>query len=60
MRRIRALAGLALVVLMTGCVRSVNPIYTEGDLTFDPGLLGAWLEKEVRVRCGSASRGPGA
>src|SRR5947199_2886443 len=46
MRRIRALAGLALVVLMTGCVRSVNPIYTEGDLTFDPGLLGAWLEKD--------------
>ena len=46
MRKLLALAGLALVVLMTGCVRSVQPIYTEEDLTFDPGLLGTWLEKD--------------
>ena len=45
MRKILALAGLAFVVLMAGCVRSVHPIYTKEDLTFDPGLLGTWLEK---------------
>jgi hypothetical protein len=46
MRRILALAGFAFVVLMTGCVRSAHPIYMKEDLTFDPGLLGTWFEKD--------------
>jgi len=43
-RIILTVAGLALV-LVTGCiVTSVNPLYTEKDLVFDPALVGAWSE----------------
>src|ERR1043166_3144698 len=39
-------AGIALVSL-TGCiVTSVNPLYTQEDLVFDPALVGAWSEGE--------------
>jgi hypothetical protein len=45
-RIIPTAAGLALV-LITGCiVTSVNPLYTEKDLVFDPALVGAWSEGE--------------
>ena len=38
--------GLALL-LVTGCiVTSVNPLYTQKDLVFDPALVGAWSEGE--------------
>jgi hypothetical protein len=34
---------LALAVLLNGCtVRSLNPLYTEKDVAFEPGLLGTW------------------
>jgi len=43
-RNLFMVAGLALV-LVTGCiVTSVNPLYTEKDLVFDPALVGAWGE----------------
>ncbi len=43
-RIILTAAGLALL-LVTGCiVTSVNPLYTEKDLVFDPALVGAWGE----------------
>jgi hypothetical protein len=35
-----ALAGLILV----GCVPSLNPLYTEEDLVFEPKLVGVWAE----------------
>lgn len=45
-RIILTTAGLALV-LVTGCiVTSVNPLYTEKDLVFDPALVGAWAEAD--------------
>lgn len=34
-----ALLGLG---LLFGCVPSVNPLYTEKDVVFDPALMGAW------------------
>ena len=38
---------LALAVLMTGCtVRSLNPLYTEKDVVFEPALLGTWAEHD--------------
>jgi len=41
-------AGLALF-LVTGCiVTSVNPLYTETDLIFDPSLVGAWSEDDAK------------
>lgn len=29
-----------------GCVPSLHPLYTDGDLIFDPALVGVWAEKE--------------
>jgi hypothetical protein len=34
------------VLLMTGCtLRSLQPLYTEKDLIFEPQLLGMWVEE---------------
>jgi hypothetical protein len=42
-KQLLAVAGLAL--LMTACtVRSMQPLYTEKDLIFDPQLLGMWVQ----------------
>ncbi len=41
------LTALTLAVLLNGCaVRSLNPLYTEKDVAFDPGLLGTWTERD--------------
>jgi hypothetical protein len=42
----RVFAALGLAALMAGCVPSLNPIYTEKDLTFDPALVGVWAESD--------------
>lgn len=33
------------IVLVTGCVRSLHPIYTESSLVFEPALLGEWRQQ---------------
>lgn len=33
------------MLLLAGCLPSVNPLYTEQDLVFDPALIGVWREK---------------
>ena len=40
------LAGAA--VLLSACIPSVNPFYTEKDVVFDPRLLGEWRETETK------------
>lgn len=50
MRKIKAvlIVGLAILVgLLVGCgpVSSLNPLFTDSDLDFDPALLGLWTEK---------------
>ena len=40
------LTVLALAILMCGCVPSLQPFYTDKDLTFDSNLLGVWGEPE--------------
>ena len=35
-----AIASVA--VLLTACIPSVNPYFTEKDVVFDPSLLGTW------------------
>ncbi len=43
------LGALALAILTVGCtVRSLQPLYTEGDLAFEPGLLGTWRDKDSK------------
>jgi hypothetical protein len=33
-------------LLCSACVPSLHPLYTEADLTFDPALVGIWIEPE--------------
>ena len=46
MQKIISSATLGLAVFLAGCVPSLNPLYTEKDLVFEPALLGVWSEKE--------------
>ena len=34
--------GTTLTVMLTGCVSSIHPIYTEKELVYDEALLGVW------------------
>lgn len=42
MRALKKLICLGLLALAGGCVPSLNPLYTEQDLVFDPALVGVW------------------
>ena len=45
MRTKQLLVLVGLVLLMSACtVRSLQPLYTEKDLIFDPQLLGMWVQ----------------
>ena len=39
--KLLSVAG-GLLALLAGCVPSLQPLYTEQDLSFDPGLVGEW------------------
>ena len=34
-------------LFLSACVHSLNPLYTEADLTFDPALVGTWHDTET-------------
>jgi hypothetical protein len=38
-----------IVIWIVGCVPSLNPIWTEKDLIFDPALLGTWRDKDSKA-----------
>jgi hypothetical protein len=42
MRRIMILMSITALLVLTGCVPSLQPLYTDEDLSFDPALLGTW------------------
>lgn len=43
------LGVLWLAILAAGCtVRSLQPLYTEGELMFEPALLGTWKDKDPK------------
>jgi len=48
----RKLAGLAalmlgdLAALAASCVRSLQPLYEDGDLVFEPRLVGSWTDED--------------
>ncbi len=47
MKKMRAFAILVVLVVLGGCIPvSLNPFYSDKDLTFDPALVGQWGEKD--------------
>jgi len=48
MRSARILIPLGLVAMMTACgpAEWLNPCYNDGDVTFDPALVGRWSESD--------------
>jgi hypothetical protein len=42
MRIIKCLAVLALTICVLSCVWSLQPLFEESDLVFEPGLVGTW------------------
>lgn len=49
MRRAKALIVLVLLILASGCfVRSLHPLYTEGDIIFDSRLVGTWSDESSK------------
>jgi len=43
MRKISRFLLASLLFLLTGCVPSLHPLYTNDDLIFDQSLLGSWV-----------------
>ena len=43
-------ASVVLLAIITGCVPSLNSIYTDKDLIFDPALIGTWGSDEPREK----------
>jgi hypothetical protein len=48
MKKTTAIITLGLLILLTGCIPSVHPLYTEQDLIFDPLLAGVWVDEESK------------
>jgi hypothetical protein len=46
MKKRNLLTALGAAALLCSCIPSVNPFYTDEDVTFDPRLLGAWQDNE--------------
>ena len=46
MRAVAPSLFLTIVIFTSSCVSSLNPLYTESDLTADPNLVGTWIESE--------------
>jgi hypothetical protein len=43
MRNQRAAVAAFLILVLSGCVRSLQPLYGNDDIVFDPVLLGEWI-----------------
>ena len=46
MRHIAALLTLGWLLVTSGCVPSLHPLYSEKDVVFEPALLGEWVESK--------------
>lgn len=44
MRHTILMAVLGILILCSGCIRSLQPFYTEQDLLFEQNLIGQWAE----------------
>lgn len=41
--------GLIAAFVVAGCVPTLNPIYTDKDLVFDPAVLGNWVQEKSAI-----------
>jgi hypothetical protein len=48
MRKIISMILLGFMILCSGCIRSLHPIYTEEDLVFESNLIGQWSEEDSK------------
>jgi hypothetical protein len=48
MKNFIKLVTLGFLLILAGCVSSLNPLYTEDDVIFDPSLAGVWIDKDSR------------
>lgn len=42
--------GLLALTLLAGCLPSLNPVFTDENLVFDPQVLGAWIQPGSKAR----------
>jgi hypothetical protein len=47
MKNIIKFATFSFLLILTSCVPSLNPLYTDGDLIFDAALLGVWTDTDA-------------
>lgn len=44
-----SLAGLTGLILLTGCIPSLNPLYTEADRVYEPAAVGTWNQTDSKA-----------
>lgn len=49
MKKVLLFLCVSILIWIVGCVASLNPIWTEKDLIFDPALLGTWRDKDSKA-----------
>jgi hypothetical protein len=49
MIRAHTCVAFTLLALLSGCVQSLHPYYTEAQLTYDPALEGKWAGEDQKV-----------
>jgi hypothetical protein len=46
--KLKSIFGLLATGLLLGCVPSLNPLYTDKDVVFDPALVGSWTGENAK------------
>jgi len=45
-RAAKSLGAVVIILFLSACIPSLQPLYTEKDLVFEKGLIGTWAEKD--------------
>jgi len=49
MKKLLIATGLVAMLVLSGCLSALHPLFTEKDLVFDPGLVGSWQKNETET-----------
>lgn len=55
-QRVMSCLSLALLTVLAGCIPSLNPLYTEENLVFEPALVGVWKQPQGAARWAFSKR----